>query len=96
MLQNCFPMLVACTELYNFNKKRPRFIRACNKAIYNYTAVGLRIMPNIIAITAITNNTCIRLPAAIKNTPIAQPIIRITAIMYNNEFMISVFNLFFC
>ena len=52
-----------------------------------YTAVGLRNMPNKNAITAITNNTWIRLLAAVKNTPIAQPIISITAIMYNNEFM---------
>ena len=52
-----------------------------------YTAVGLRIMLNTIAITAITNSTCIRLPRAVKNTPIAQPIISITAMIYNNEFI---------
>jgi hypothetical protein len=45
-------------------------------------------MPNKNAITAITNSTCIRLPAAVKNTPIAQPIMRMTAMIYNNEFIV--------
>jgi hypothetical protein len=45
----------------------------------------------MIAITAITNKMWIRLPAAVKNTPIAQPMIRITAMIYNNEFMIDGF-----
>jgi hypothetical protein len=43
------------------------------------------------AITAITSNTCIKLPAAAKKNPIAQPIIRITAMIYNNEFIVDVF-----
>jgi len=58
------------------------------QSLNNYTAVGLRIIPNMTAIIAITNNTCIKLPTAVKNTPIAQPIISITAITYNNEFMV--------
>jgi len=54
-------------------------------------AVGLRIIPRMKAITAITNNTWIKLPTAVKKNPIAQPIISITAMMYNNEFMIVLF-----
>jgi hypothetical protein len=45
-------------------------------------------MPNKKAIIAITSNTCIRLPTVVKKKPIAHPITRITAIIYNNEFMI--------
>jgi hypothetical protein len=56
-----------------------------------YIAVGLRIRPNTTAITAITSNTCIRLPTAVKKKPIAQPITRITAIIYNSEFIIVLF-----
>jgi hypothetical protein len=59
--------------------------------LFGYTAVGLLIKPNITAITAITNNTCIRLPAAAKKNPIAQPITRITAIIYSSEFMVVLF-----
>jgi hypothetical protein len=55
-------------------------------------AVGLRIMPNKKAIMAITSNTWIRLPTAVKNTPIAQPIMRITAMIYSNEFMVDDLN----
>jgi hypothetical protein len=46
-------------------------------------------MPSNTAIIAITNNIWIRLPAAVKNTPIAQPITSIMAIVYNSEFMVS-------
>lgn len=56
-------------------------------------AVGLLIMPNIKAIIAITNNTCIMLPTEYTNTPNAQPISKITAMIYNNEFMVMFFNL---
>jgi hypothetical protein len=48
-------------------------------------------MPNSNAITAITNNTCIRLPTVVKKKAIAQPITSITAITYSNEFMVNVF-----
>ena len=51
-------------------------------------AVGLRIMPNIKAIIAITNNMWIIPVAEYINTPNAQPISNITAITYNNEFMV--------
>ena len=51
-------------------------------------AVGLRIMPNIKAIIAITNNMCIMLPTEYTNTPNAHPISNITAMIYNNEFMV--------
>jgi hypothetical protein len=60
------------------------------KSLTDYIAVGLLITPKIIAIIAITNNTCIIPVAEYKNTPNAQPISRITATIYNNEFMINV------
>jgi hypothetical protein len=69
--------------------KRPRKTGAKYFEREIYIAVGLRMTPNKNAITAITNSTCIRLPAAVKNTPIAQPMMRITAIIYNNEFMVD-------
>ena len=50
-------------------------------------AVGRLIIPNIKAIIAITNNTCIIPVAEYKNTPNAQPISRITAMIYNSEFI---------
>ncbi len=46
-----------------------------------YTAVGLLIMPKIKAIIAITNKTCIMPVAEYKNTPNAQPMSNITAII---------------
>jgi hypothetical protein len=46
------------------------------------------MIPNSTAIIAITSNTCIKLPTEVKNTPIAHPISRITAIIYSSEFMI--------
>jgi hypothetical protein len=45
------------------------------------------MVPKNIATIAIISNKCIKLPTVVKNTPIAHPIIRITAITYNNEFM---------
>lgn len=58
----------------------------------NYTAVGLRMMPKIKAIIAITNKTCIMPVAEYKNTPNAQPMSNITAIIYSIEFMVMLFN----
>jgi hypothetical protein len=52
-------------------------------------AVGRLMMPNNTAIIAITSNTWIKLPTEVKKTPIAQPISRITAIIYSSEFMIN-------
>jgi hypothetical protein len=46
------------------------------------------MIPNSKAIIAITSNIWIRLPTEVKNTPIAQPITRITAIIYSSEFMV--------
>ena len=57
-----------------------------------YTAVGLLIMPKIKAIIAITNNMCIMPEAAYTNTPNAQPMSSITAMIYNSEFMVLYFN----
>jgi hypothetical protein len=54
-------------------------------------AVGLLIRPKIIAMMAITNNTCISPPTEYINTPNAHPMMRITATIYNNEFMVDVF-----
>jgi hypothetical protein len=50
--------------------------------------VGRLIIPNIKAIIAITNNTCIIPVAEYMNTPNAHPIRRITAMIYNNEFIV--------
>jgi hypothetical protein len=54
-------------------------------------AVGLLIKPNNNEITAITSNTWIIPPAEYIKNPKAHPIIRITAIIYNSEFMLCVF-----
>jgi len=56
-----------------------------------YTIVGRLITPNINAITAITNNTCIKPVAEYINTPKAHPTMSITATIYNNEFMVDLF-----
>jgi len=53
-----------------------------------YTAVGLLIMPRIKAIIAITNKTCMIPVAEYRNTPNAQPMSNITAIIYSSEFMV--------
>jgi hypothetical protein len=61
-------------------------------------AVGLLISPKIIAMIAITNSTCINPAAEYTNTPNAQPMIRTTATIYNNELMVDgfkVYNMFF-
>jgi len=50
------------------------------------------MMPNIKAIIAITNNICIMPVAEYMKTPNAQPISRITAIIYSNEFIVLFFN----
>ena len=57
-----------------------------------YTAVGLLIMPRIKAIIAITNKICMMPVAEYKNTPNAQPMSNITAIIYSSEFMMMLFN----
>jgi len=57
-----------------------------------YTAVGLRIMPNSKAIIAITNNICIMPVAEYTNTPNAHPMSNITAMIYNSEFIVILFN----
>jgi hypothetical protein len=59
-------------------------------------AVGRLISPNMMAIIAITNNTWINPPTEYINTPSAHPITRITATIYNNEFMVDVLSLLFC
>jgi hypothetical protein len=46
------------------------------------------MIPNSRAIIAITSSTWIKLPTDVKNTPIAQPISRITAIIYSSEFIV--------
>jgi hypothetical protein len=48
-------------------------------------------MASITAITAITNKICTMPVAEYINTPKAHPISNITAIIYNNEFMINLF-----
>ncbi|OOQ58513.1 hypothetical protein BC343_07550 [Mucilaginibacter pedocola] len=53
-----------------------------------YIAVGLRIIPSITAITASTSNIFINPPTVVKKKPTAQPITRMTAMVYNNEFMV--------
>ena len=58
----------------------------------NYTAVGLLIKPSTRAIMAITNNTCIMPVAEYKNTPNAHPMSKITAMIYNSEFIVNLFN----
>jgi hypothetical protein len=55
-------------------------------------AVGRLMKPSIKAMIAITSNTWIRPVAEYINTPNAQPIIRITAMIYNNEFMVDSFS----
>ncbi len=62
------------------------------KYFFTYTAVGLLIMPKIKAIIAITNKTCMMPVAEYRNTPNAQPMSNITAIIYSNEFMMMLFN----
>jgi hypothetical protein len=57
-------------------------------------AVGLLISPKITAMIAITNSTCISPAAEYTNTPIAHPIIRTTATIYNNEFMVNGFKVY--
>jgi hypothetical protein len=54
-------------------------------------AVGLLITPNNNEIIAITSNTWMIPPAEYMKKPKAHPIIRITAIIYNNEFMVMLF-----
>ena len=54
-----------------------------------YIAVGRLIMPKIKAMIAITNRICIMPVAEYKNTPNAQPISKITAMIYNNEFIVN-------
>jgi hypothetical protein len=49
------------------------------------------MMPNISEMTAITNNTWIMPVAEYMNTPNAHPMIKITAMIYNNEFMVDCF-----
>jgi len=49
-------------------------------------------MPNITAIIAMTNNTWIIPPTEYINTPNAHPMMSITAIIYNSEFMMLLFN----
>jgi hypothetical protein len=56
---------------------------------YSYTTEDLRITPSNKAIMAITNNTCIRPPAEYINTPNAQPMMRITAMIYNSDLMVD-------
>jgi hypothetical protein len=53
--------------------------------------VGLRKKLNITAITAMISKICIKLPSAIKKNPMAHPMIRITAMVYNIEFMMDLF-----
>lgn len=57
-----------------------------------YMAVGLLMRPKIIAMMAITSSTCISPPTEYINTPNAHPMMRITATIYNNEFMVDVFS----
>ena len=47
--------------------------------------------PSNTAIIAITSNMWIKPPTAVKKNPMAHAITRITAIAYNNEFMIDFF-----
>jgi hypothetical protein len=54
-------------------------------------AVGRLITPKMIAIIAMTNNTCISPVTEYTNTPNAHPMMRITAMIYNNEFMVDGF-----
>jgi hypothetical protein len=49
-------------------------------------------MPRIKAIIAITNKICMMPVAEYKNTPNAQPMSNITAIIYSSEFMVMLFN----
>jgi hypothetical protein len=57
-----------------------------------YMAVGLLISPKIMAMIAITNSTCISPAAEYTNTPSAHPMMRTTATIYNNEFIIGSFS----
>jgi hypothetical protein len=56
-----------------------------------YIAVGRLIRPSSSDITAMTSSIWIKPPTVVKKKPIAHPITRMTAMMYNNEFMIDVF-----
>jgi len=57
-----------------------------------YIAVGRLMTPSNNAMIAITSNTCIKPVAEYINTPNAQPMMRITAMIYNNEFMVDSFS----
>ena len=50
--------------------------------------MGLLIKPSNNMIIAITNNACIKPVAEYINTPNAHPIIRITAMIYNNDLIV--------
>ena len=52
-------------------------------------AVDLLIKPNSNAIIAITNNACIKPVAEYMNTPNAQPMMRITAMIYNSDLIVD-------
>jgi hypothetical protein len=56
-----------------------------------YIAVGRLITPSSNAIIAITSSAWIKPVAVYANTPIAQPIIRITAIIYNRDLIVIIF-----
>ena len=74
------------------NKKAPEYSGAFLLArLMCYIAVGLLISPNMIAMMAISNNTWISPVTEYTNPPNAHPMMRITATIYNNEFMIDRF-----
>jgi hypothetical protein len=78
-----------------FKKKKPsRFETASVNLCFqqHYIAVDRLITPNRSAIIAITSKMWIRLPTDVRNTPIAHPIIRMTAMIYKSEFIILCFN----
>jgi hypothetical protein len=53
--------------------------------------VSLRRKPSTTAMIAITNRIWIKLPAAYAKVPIAQPITRMTAMIYNSDLMMLMF-----
>jgi len=56
-----------------------------------YIAVGRLMRPSNNEMTAITSKIWIKPPTVVKKKPIAHPITRMTAMIYNNEFMADVF-----
>ena len=62
------------------------FLNSCLK---NYMAVGRLMMPNKSAIMAITNKICMMPVREYTKTPNAHPMSKITAMIYNSEFIIN-------